>query len=102
MAALPDLAGAMAPSRKSRRRPLLRDLSSGPWHLKQLCERMGRTWSVKPGAAGADCRRAEATNRMARVERVRRMNKHRYEVRHLHVPDDCGSLSAGGPIVSCS
>src|SRR6478752_544964 len=91
MAGLPDLAGAMAASRRSKRRPLLRALSSGPWHLKQLCERMGRTWSVKPGGADAACRRAVATSRVARIEKVRRMNKHEYEGWHLHFPGECGS-----------
>lgn len=38
-----DLAGFMASSRRSRRNPPLRVLASGPWHLKQCVDRMGRT-----------------------------------------------------------
>jgi hypothetical protein len=39
----PDLRGLTASSRRSSRSFALRALSSGPWHWKQLRERMGRT-----------------------------------------------------------
>src|SRR4051794_12250108 len=53
IAVAPDLAGAIATSRTSRRNLDLRAASSGPWHLKQFRERIGLTSSVKSGACGA-------------------------------------------------
>src|SRR5215471_12209720 len=42
MAGRPDSARLRASSRLSRRKPAWRCLASGPWHLKQLLDRMGR------------------------------------------------------------
>ena len=47
IAAPPDLSLANAPSLVSSRRPALRARSSGPWHAKQLSERMERTSRAK-------------------------------------------------------
>src|SRR5262249_45983056 len=47
MARVPDLFVPKAPSLVSSRRPALRFLASGPWHLKHLSERIGRTWKLK-------------------------------------------------------
>src|SRR5262249_61449603 len=38
----PESAGLSASSRTSSRNPAWRSLGSGPWHLKQLLERVGR------------------------------------------------------------
>jgi len=45
----PDLAAWMAESRTSRCKLPFRARSSGPWHLKQCWERMGRTAVLKSG-----------------------------------------------------
>jgi len=42
-----------APSFKSSRSLALRALASGPWHLKQLSEKIGNTSRLKSGAATA-------------------------------------------------
>src|SRR6185436_6510428 len=42
IATSPDLAGLKASSLRSKRSLALRSFSSGPWHLKQLSERIGR------------------------------------------------------------
>src|SRR5437870_3746615 len=44
----PDLAGLKGSSLRSNRSLALRPWSSGPWHLKQLSERMGRISRLKP------------------------------------------------------
>ena len=43
----PELAGFFAASSSSSRSFALRPFSSGPWHLKQCRDRIGRTWSLK-------------------------------------------------------
>src|SRR5262245_17192433 len=53
MAVAPDFAGRVATSRTSRRNFDLRAPSSGPWHLKQLRDRIGLTSAVKSGCETA-------------------------------------------------
>src|SRR5262249_12801689 len=66
----PDSTRFSASSRTSRRRPALRSRASGPWHLKQLLERTGRTsrlYSTRPpGGAAA----AQAGSQQARARAV--------------------------------
>ena len=45
--AAPDSVSAKAPSLVSNRSPALRLRASGPWHLKHLSDRIGRTWKLK-------------------------------------------------------
>src|SRR5262249_13728574 len=53
MAKSPDLAALKASSLRSNRSLALRSFSSGPWHLKQLSERMGRISRLKSTRAAA-------------------------------------------------
>src|SRR5262249_6275890 len=54
--------------RRSRRRPAMRVLASGPWHWKQLSERMGRISRWKSTGAA---RRAAVAARVATMARWR-------------------------------
>src|SRR5262245_370154 len=60
-----------APSIVSRRRPALRASASGPWHLKQLSERIGNT-SREKSTSPAGSRDGQASAATARARRVRR------------------------------
>src|SRR5258706_10040570 len=53
IAVAPDLAGCVATSRTSSRNLDLRAPSSGPWHLKQLRDKIGLTSRVKSGGCEA-------------------------------------------------
>ena len=72
IAGSPDFAGFNASSRISSRSFALRALSSGPWHLKQLFERIGRTSRLKSGGvfAAAAGSLNVSVNRMAMVSRA--------------------------------
>lgn len=66
MARAPLFAGARAAVRTSSRSLPLRPSSSGPWHLKQWLERMGRTSLAKSGAGSAAVAAAAETRKRAR------------------------------------
>src|SRR5206468_1652068 len=62
---------AKSPSSVSSRRLATRRLSSGPWHAKQLSERMGRTSRSKStGLSAAKHRPAKASHRDRRTDKV--------------------------------
>src|SRR5438552_16660220 len=63
----PDLAGLKASSFRSKRNLAFRSLSSGPWHLKQFSERIGRISRLKSMegvAAGLVAARPEKTTKV--------------------------------------
>src|SRR5437868_13067825 len=79
MANSPDLAGLRASSLRSNRRRALRSFSSGPWHLKQFSEKIGRMSRLKsitgPEAALTELPVANAliNHRTAKVLRTRNL-----------------------------
>src|SRR5262249_42436265 len=61
IAIAPDSAGRSASSRTSSRSSASRSSASGPWHLKQLSARIGRTWRSKSTASSGAAAAVPAT-----------------------------------------
>ena len=68
----PDLAGLVALSWRSRRRPPFACFASGPWQAKQLSESMGSTSRLKLGASAASELRFAASNTQTAVPWLRK------------------------------